>query len=121
MNKNRKIGLTIGGIVLATLVIIPLVVGLFTGWETCEYEIGGHSMMGPWMMGRFGFGGFMPIVWIGILGLITWVVITLTKGLGATRSQDSMKQVSALEVVKERYALGEITKEEFEEKRKDLI
>ena len=121
MDKNLKMGLIIGGIVVAILVILPLIVGLVTGWDTCEYEIGGHGMMGPWMMGGFGFGWFMPIIWILILGLIVWAVIALARGAGGTRGQDSVKQVSALEVLKDRYARGEIGREEFEEKRKDLM
>ncbi|MFC1932469.1 SHOCT domain-containing protein [Chloroflexota bacterium] len=122
MDKNLKIGLIVGGIVVAVLVILPLIVGLATGWgETCEYEMEEHGMMGLGMMGGFGFGWFMPIGWIVILGLIVWAVIALTKGAVSTGSQGSPKQLSALEVLKDRYARGEIGKEEFEEKRKDLM
>ncbi len=106
---------------MAILVISPLVAGLVTGWETCEYEMKEYGMMGPWMMGGFGMGWWMPIVWIVILGLIAWAVIALTRRAGGTSSQDSNKYISALEILKERYARGEIGKEEFEEKRKDLM
>ena len=122
MDKNLKIGLIVGGIVAAILVILPLIIGLVTGWgETCEYEMEEHGMMGLGMMGGFGFGSYMPIFWILILGLIRWAVIALAKGAGRTRSQGSIKQISALEVLKDRYTRGEIGKEEFEEKRKDLM
>jgi len=119
MSKNMKLGLIIGAIVVI-LAVLPLIVEQVTGWETCEYEMGGLGMMGPWMMGGFGFGWFMPIVWIAVFGLIMWAVITLTKGAGRTRCQKSLKQISAIEILKNRYARGEINKEEFEEKKKDL-
>ena len=121
MDRNLKIGLIVGGIVAPILVVMPLIVGLATGWETCEYEMEEYGMMGSWMMGGFGFGLFMPIVCLVILGLIVWAAITLTKGVVSTGSQGSVKQISALEVLKDRYARGEIGKEEFEEKRKDLL
>ncbi len=121
MGKNTKTGLIIGGIVLAIFVILPITWGLVIGHEDFEYEMMEHGMMGPWMMGGFGFGWFIPIVWIFILGLIIWAVITLTKSAGGTESQGSVKQLSALEILKDRYARGEISKEEFEDKRKDLI
>ncbi len=121
MDKNLKIGLIIGGVLVAILVVFPLIAGLVTGWETCEYEIEEHGMMGPWIMGGFGIGWLMPIVWIVIVGLIIWAVVALTRGVGRTREQDLGKQTSALEILKDRYARGEIDKEEFEEKRKDLM
>ena len=116
MSKNVKLGLIIGGLAVAILVILPLVVGLTTGWEFCEYEKGGYGMMGFGMMG----GWFTPIIWIALLGLVIWGVITLTKSVSSTGNQGSEKQQSALEILKARYAHGEIGKEEFEEKRKDL-
>lgn len=121
MDKNLKIGLIIGGILLTILVISPLITGLVTGWETCEYEMKEYGVIGPWMMGGFGIGWLMPIVWIIIVGLIIWAVVALTRGMGRTREQDLGKQTSALEILKDRYARGEIDKEEFEEKRKDLM
>ena len=120
-SKNLKLVLIIGGVVVTLLIIVPLIVGLATGWEFCGYEKGGYRMMGPWMMGGFGMGWWMPIVWIAILGLIVWVVITLTKRASGPSTQDSNKNISALEILKERYARGEIGKDEFEEKRKDLM
>lgn len=120
MDRNLKIGLIIGGIALAIFVILPLIVGLTTGWQGCGYETEGYHMMGPWMMGGFGFGWFMPIFWIVFLGLLIWALIAITKGASASRSQESIKQKSALEILKDRYARGEIGKEEFEEKQKDL-
>ena len=120
MDKNLKVSLIIGGMLLAILFVFPLIAGVVTGWETCEYNMKEYGMMGPWMMGEFGMGWWMPIIWIVIIGLIAWVVITLTRRAGSTNSQDSNKPISALEILKERYARGEIGKEEYEDKKKDL-
>lgn len=64
-----------------------------------------------------GFGWiFMIIFWIlVILGVV--YLIKLIAG-GARREE---KKDTALDILKQRYAKGEITKEEFEEKKKDLI
>ena len=63
--------------------------------------------------------GFMPIVWILFLGLIIWAVVAAVRP-GESRSSDSATTSSALEVLKKRYARGEINKEEYEEKKRDL-
>jgi putative membrane protein len=72
------------------------------------------------MMDGYGMSSGM---WI--LGLIFWILVLvglillikyLWEGAGAKRMEES-----ALEVLKKRYARGEISKEEFEEKKKDLI
>ncbi len=71
------------------------------------------------MMDGYGMGYGM-----GILGLIFWILVIIGLVLlirflwesgGAKREQES-----ALEILKKRYARGEISKEEFEEKKKDL-
>jgi putative membrane protein len=69
------------------------------------------------MMGGFGMG----FMWI-ILVVIVIVVILLGKGyLSPSKKESEIAGESALDVLKKRYARGEISKEEFEEKKKDLI
>ena len=89
--------------------------GNYGGWH-----MGPGAMMGGWGMGWFGMI-FMIVFW----GLIIVALVFLIKWLaGATRggSQPSGSGKSnALDILKERYARGEIDKTEFEEKKKDLI
>ena len=63
--------------------------------------------------------GWMWILWIVIIGLVVWGVIALVKHTSST-SNTSQKS-NPLEIAKERYARGEITKEEFEQIKKDLM
>jgi putative membrane protein len=71
------------------------------------------------MMWPFMYGGFwMIIVWIVIIGLIVWGVVALVKH--SSRS-DSGSNRTPLDIAKERYAKGEITKEEFEQIKKNLV
>ena len=61
-------------------------------------------------------GGMMWFFWILIIvALVGFVML-------ATRRGDipSRREKSALEILKERYASGEIDREEFEQKKKDL-
>ncbi len=116
MNKNVKTALIIGGIVIAIIIIVPLVFGAVSGGQ-----YGGWGMMGPGMMGGFGWMWLMPIFFILFWGLVIWGIVALVRGLSGSRGSDSSKADSALEVLKRRYARGEINKEEYEEKKKDLI
>ena len=78
-------------------------------------------MMGNGMMdGGMGIGMFLGMIfWIlliaGIVLLVVWVVQKAVGG-GAGRAQES-----ALEILKKRYARGEISKEEYKEKKRDLL
>ena len=65
------------------------------------------------------FGGWMLIVWIVVIGLIVWGVIALTRRQGS--ESGSGEKSNPLNIAKERYAKGEITKEEFERIKKDLM
>jgi len=67
--------------------------------------------MGWWMA----FGGlWMVVFWGGIIALIVWGIMKLVRQSGSTSKQNP------LELAKERYARGEITREQFEQIKKDL-
>jgi len=78
--------------------------------------------MGPSMMG-YGVGWVM-----GIINIIFWIVVIigviyLIKWLSASSKQggtETKKEDTALDILRERYAKGEINREEFEEKKKIL-
>ena len=55
---------------------------------------------------------FWVAVIVGVVLLIRWLVIA---------SKPSRAEDSALEILKRRYAMGEISKEEYEEKKRDLL
>jgi putative membrane protein len=55
------------------------------------------------------------IPFVGILFLIIYVVIRETKG-----QNGSQKEKSPMDIVKERYAKGEISSEEFQKIKEDL-
>ena len=96
----------------------------------------GHMMMGPFSMFgtnrnyrfpgnfknwffnfRWTGGIFMIIFWFIILGFIGYLIY-----LAATKNTKSKKQdENPFDIIKKRYALGEITKKEFEEKKKDIL
>jgi len=77
------------------------------------------------MWGEYGMGwGFLGVVhmvlwWVliilGIVVLVKWLAV----GFG-TSGEGRATEGRALEVLKERYARGEIGKEEFEQKKRDL-
>lgn len=73
------------------------------------------------MMGLGGWMGsvFMIVFWtLLIVALVLWIKSLLRQ---ERRASASGEPESALEILKRRYARGEISKEEFEEKRKDLL
>jgi len=65
------------------------------------------------MMGLFGGGLMMLVFWALFIALIVWVV----REFGGRNSISSSR---AIDILKERYAKGEIGKEEFESKKKDI-
>ena len=80
------------------------------------------------MMG-FGFFGIgmllMVLFWVLIIGGGVWLVVTLVRGNQQQLTSRSLipsapAGQTPLDVLKTRYAKGEITKEQFEEIRRDL-
>lgn len=66
----------------------------------------------------WGFGGFgfiwMALFWIGVILLVVWAV---ARPEGTTRSS----QPSAVEILEERFARGELDADEFAARRQQLV
>ena len=88
---------------------------------------GGTNNMMNFGFSPFGwFGWIFMILWwvliiVGIVALIKWLTSQSRETHNREKPFDSTQDKSALEILKERYAKGEIDKEEFEEKKKDLV
>lgn len=68
-----------------------------------------------------GFGGMgLGMLWYWLIGILILVAIVwlVSRSFGLNRPDSQRK--SALDILKERYARGEIDKEEFEEKKSHL-
>lgn len=66
------------------------------------------------MMGWFGGGIMMIAFWVLLVVFIVWIVREIS-------GKNSRSNSNALDILKERYAKGEISKEEFESKKKDIL
>ncbi len=85
--------------------------GYFDGFD--RFSRVGYGMFG----GQFMWVGIIlhVLLVIGVILLIIWIVRRLTNP-----KKVNVESFAAIEIIKERYAKGEITKEEFENLRKDL-
>lgn len=97
--NNRTSTATIILLVIGALVILPLL------------AMGG-GMMGYGGFGMFGGGMFLwPLLLVAVVGILYY----------ATRNrEESESPDSALATLRERYARGELSDEEFEERRQRL-
>ncbi len=94
-NKNIWIGLLV---LFAFIFIIGVIV------------MGGYGMMGF----GFGFGWlFMIVFW----GLVIWLVYEL---VNRTQLKTTHTSEDSFEILKRRYAKGEITKKQYEKMKRDL-
>jgi len=76
-----------------------------------------------WMVQRFGWLGvlFHVLFWVAVISLIIhFVRRSRLKRAVAVRQVSSLGANVPLEVVKQRYAKGEITKEQYDQLKSDL-
>lgn len=67
---------------------------------------------------NFGFGFGWLIIIVSLILIVFAIVQLVRMGGGERRSRP---RESAMDILKKRYAAGEITKEEFEAKKKDIL
>ena len=75
----------------------------------------GYNGYGLW-------GGGMGIGMLLFWGLIIAAIVVLVRGFGTRHggSEPRLREKTALDILRERYAKGEIDKTEYEQKRSDL-
>jgi putative membrane protein len=62
-------------------------------------------------------GGFMWLFWVLLIAGVAWLVAALVASRGRASNSTG---ASAMDIVKERYARGEIDRTEYEQKLQDL-
>jgi putative membrane protein len=99
--------------IFLTLLILSQI--LFFGCVEGPY----NRPMGSWshMMGYGYYGGFMWLILLVAAGVVIYFL------LKASRLKDTKGSIgeTPLDILNKRYARGEITKEEFEQIKKDII
>ncbi|MCL4532255.1 MAG: SHOCT domain-containing protein [Actinobacteria bacterium] len=113
--RDRDI-FTIAGVVVLVVLLFGFLGGGMMGFG-----------FGPGMMGGF-YGGYGFAPWWGIVMLLFWALVIggaviLVGRLvrqGEPTSQGGARENSGLEILRQRYARGEISKEQFDQMRRDL-
>lgn len=96
-------------VLAVSIVVFPLLM----------WGLGGGYMSG--MMGVAGYGwGFMFLVPLAFLALIALGAYYLVAGSARTRRPVFKQDERSIEILKERYAGGEITREQFLKMKKEL-
>jgi putative membrane protein len=73
------------------------------------------------MMGGYGgYGGFGMIIWVIVLIAIVALVVWLVRSVVPSGMHQPPRHSSGLDVLEERYARGEINRDEYLQKKRDL-
>ena len=98
-------------LIMVFVILFMLPVVALADVEGCGFTWGWNQMM------NFGSGGiFMMFMFAIVIGLIIYFIITNTK---SNRYTGGFSETS-LDIIKERFAKGEITEKEFEKMKKAL-
>jgi putative membrane protein len=98
----------------------PLLLSPTVGWAQARDPdfYGPHMMWNGWY-GMF-MGPFMMIVFIAVTVLIVVLALRWLGGSQGSAHHGLQQSKTPLDILKERFARGEIDKEEFEERRRVL-
>jgi len=115
MNRNSSAFFAIG--IAAAMIAAGI-------WYLYDHHIGmfygaGRGLIGPGMMAGGGMGIVMILFWIILLVALVLVVFGAASGI-RNRGDQTTDASDPLEILRRRYAKGEIDKAEYETKRHDL-
>lgn len=112
--ENRSVErsgiISLGGAVKHTQRKLPCLQERYWPWHMTEHGYG-QGMTGFWC------GGFlMWIIFIAIIAVLVYFILRISKH----KETDELMSETPLHILKKRYARGEISKEEFDEMKKDI-
>jgi uncharacterized membrane protein len=116
-SSNRTLWIGLGILALLALIASSAGGGMLFGHGLAG-PFGARPFVGPWLIGIWGFGLLIRLLFIG--GLI-FLVVRLFGGRRYTsyRDDDYMRHadLTPAEILRRRYAAGEITREQYDEMR----
>ncbi len=78
------------------------------------------------MGGQYGFGGFAGMAWMPFVGIFFWLLVVVLiiaavrTFVGPIHHRPEAERPSGRAILDERYARGEISREEYLQKRQDM-
>ncbi len=99
-------------VVAAPLILFGMGIPIAAWAQERPYEYWGmHYMWGPWGIG-------MMLMMLVFLGLVIAALVLGIRWLGSQEKES--RSDSAVEILRQRYARGELTKEEYEAKKREI-
>ena len=110
--RKLTVKMIVGIISIALLIIAGLLLfhSSYLGWN----GINGYRAW-PCAMGYGSIGGIMMILWVVVIGALAYWIFKV-----ASEGKFSPAKADALDVLKKRYAKGEISKADFESMKETL-
>jgi putative membrane protein len=107
---------------LSTVILVVLGTSEYGASRANAQPFGGWGMMGYGPGGNGEWGPIGMIIWILFLVLIIAAVVWFVRAMTQSGQQPSMlgRRSSGLDVLEERYARGEINRDEYLEKKHDI-
>jgi putative membrane protein len=117
IQANHLLGFHVTGEIKMKAGILRLLTVLFF-YGCTQYPMDGSGRGWGHMMGYGGYGGiFIWLILILIAGVIIYVAVNRSRGAGG---RESSAKESPIEILKRRYASGEISEAEFTRMKKEL-
>ena len=107
--------------ILVTVLIVLLALPLLGGFGMMGFGMMGPGMMNGMMGYGYGFNRFGAIFWLASWALIIGCGALLVIYLVRNAKSSSPPSDLPLDILKARYARGEITKEQFDTIKRDLV
>ena len=115
MNRKTSTLLSLG----VSAILIAAAIGMLYRYNTGMWMGSGQWGMGYHHMTGGGMGIVMIFFWIVLVGALALLVSGAINGIRGSRHNGDGSQKS-LEILKQRYARGEIDKAEYKDKRRSL-